>query len=130
MVVAGGVAYLTLSGSDDDSGGKKGRQAAAKAKPSEVEVTVLNGTAVAGLAASYGDKVESKGFELGPIGNSKSSFADSVVMYTRGHKPEAKVVSKQLQISDLQLMSGEIESVSGGANVAVIVGEDNAAAAG
>jgi hypothetical protein len=130
VLVVGGVAYLTLSGSDSGSGGKQGKQAAAKTQPSEVEVTVLNGTAVPGLAASYGDKVEGKGFKLGAVTNSSSSFASSVVMFKRGHKPEAKVVSKQLGISELQLMSGEIESVAAGANVAVIVGEDNAAAAG
>jgi hypothetical protein len=51
-------------------------------------------------------------------------------MFKRGHKPEARKVAKQLSISDLELMSGEIEAVAAGANVAVIVGEDNAAAAG
>ena len=129
VLIVGGVAYALLSGSDESAGGAAGKQAAAKLKPSDIEVTVLNGTAVPGLAASYGDKVEGKGFELGAVTNSSSSFADSVVMYTRGHKPEAKKVAKQLQISKLQLMSGEIESVSGEANVTVIVGEDNAAAA-
>ena len=98
-------------------------------KPSEIEVTVLNGTSVAGLAATYGDKVEGKGFNLGAVTNSSSSFEDSVVMFKRGHKPEARKVAKQLGIPKLQLMSGEIESVSAGANVAVIVGEDNAEAA-
>ncbi len=131
VVVVGGAAYLVLSGSDDGSAaGGKGKQAAAKTQPNDVEVTVLNGTAVPGLAASYGDKVEGKGFKLGAVTNSSSSFSDSVVMFKRGHKPEAKVVSRQLGISELQLMSGEIESVAAGANVAVIVGEDNAAAAG
>ena len=51
-------------------------------------------------------------------------------MFRRGHKPEAREVAGQLGISKLQLMSGEIEAESAGASVAVIVGEDNAAAAG
>jgi LytR cell envelope-related transcriptional attenuator len=129
VAIAGGVAYALLSGSDE-GGGKHGKQAAAKTQPSEVEVTVLNGTAVPGLAASYGKKVEGKGFKLGAVTNSSSSFTASVVMFTRGHKPEARKVAKQLAIQKLQLMSGEIEGVSAGANVAVIVGEDNAASAG
>lgn len=129
VLVIGGAAYLLLSGSDEGSGSGNAKQAAAKIKPSEIEVTVLNGTAVPGLAASYGDKVEGKGFKLGAVTNSQTSFADSVVMFKRGHKPEASKVAKQLQIKKLQLMSGEIESVSAGASVAVIVGEDNAAAA-
>jgi hypothetical protein len=130
VLVGGGVAYALLSGSDEGGSGKRGSQAATRMQPSEVEVTVLNGTAVPGLAASYGDKVEGKGFKLGAVTNSNSSFADSVVMFKRGHKPEARVVSKQLDIAELQLMTTEIEGVSAGANVAVIVGEDNAAAAG
>lgn len=127
LAIAGGVAYLLLSGGSDSSGGGS-KQAAAKVKPSEIEVSVLNGTSVPGLAATYGDKVEGKGFDLGAVTNSSASFAESVVMYKRGHKTEARTVAKQLGLSKLQLMSGEIESVSAGADVAVIVGEDNAEA--
>ena len=126
VVVVGGGVYLLVGGSDSGGGNAAGKQAAAKIKPSEIEVTVLNGTAVPGLAATFGDKVEAKGFDLGAVTNSQSSFADSVVMFRRGHKPEASKVAKQLQIKKVQLMSGEIESVSAGAPVAVVVGEDNA----
>jgi hypothetical protein len=130
VVLVGGGAYLLLSGSDSSSSGAQGsKQTAAKIKPGEIEVSVLNGTAVPGLAATFGDEVEEKGFELGAITNSSSSFSASVVMFKRGHKPEARKVAKQLKIEKLQLMSGEIESVSAGSSVAVIVGEDNAEAA-
>ncbi len=128
VVVVGGVAYALLSGSDD--GAKSGKQAAAKMKPGEIEVTVLNGTSVAGLAATYGDKVEGKGFGLGAVSNTEQPFEASVVMFERGHKPEARKVAKQLQISELQLMSSEVKAASEGADVAVVVGEDNATAAG
>jgi hypothetical protein len=127
LLIAGGAIYLVTTDSGE-SGGGHGRRAAAKVQPSEVEVAVLNGTAVSGLAATYGEKVERKGFELGEITNSDPSFSESVVMFKRGHKPEARVVGKQLGIPKLELMSEEIEEA--GANVAVIVGEDNAAAAG
>jgi ABC-type multidrug transport system fused ATPase/permease subunit len=126
VVVVGGGAYLLISGSDSSSNGQDSKQAAAKVKPSEIEVTVLNGTAVPGLAATFGDEVEAKGFKLGAVTNSSASFAESVVMFKRGHKPEARKVAKQLKIAKLQLMNGEIESVSAGAAVAVVVGEDNA----
>jgi hypothetical protein len=131
VAVVGGGAYLLVSNSDGNGDGSDGssKQAAAKIKPSEIEVSVLNGTAVPGLAATFGDEVEEKGFELGAVTNSSSSFSDSVVMFERGHKTEAKKVAKQLKIEKLQLMSGEIESASAGASVAVIVGEDNAEAA-
>jgi hypothetical protein len=130
VVIGGGVAYAVLSGSGDGGkNGKNGKQVAAKTQPSEIEVTVLNGTAVPGLAATYGDKVEGKGFKLGAVSNTNSSFTASVVMFERGHAPEARKVAKLLGISKLQLMSSEVESASAGANVAVVVGEDNAAAA-
>jgi hypothetical protein len=127
VVVVGGGAYLLVSGSDEGSSGSQGsKQAAAKIKPGEIEVSVLNGTAVPGLAATFGDKVEEKGFKLGAVTNSSASFSDSVVMFKRGHKPEASKVANQLNIKKLQLMNGEIESVSAGSPVAVVVGEDNA----
>ena len=129
VVVLGGAAYLLLSG-DDEGGGKQGKQAPAKIKPGEIEVTVLNGTSVAGLAATYGDIVEGKGFGLGAVSNTEQPFEASVVMFERGHKPEATKVAKQLQISGLQLMSPEVKTAAEGADVAVVVGEDNAAAAG
>lgn len=132
VLVVGGVGYALLSGSDDSTaGGKKGKQqAAAKIQPSEIDVTVLNGTATAGLAATYGDKVEGKGFTLGAVSNTEQSFTTSVVMFERGHAPEARKVAKQLGISDVQVMSSEVKSAAAGADVAVVVGEDNAAAAG
>jgi hypothetical protein len=130
LVIVGGVAYAVLNSSDESASGKNGRQAAAKVQPSEIEVTVLNGTAVAGLAATYGDKVESKGFKLGAVSNTDQPVEASVVMFKRGHKTEAKKVAKQLQISTLQLMDPEVEAAAAGAKVAVVVGEDNATAAG
>ena len=130
LAVVGGGAYLLLSGSDEEgSGGGNAKQAAAQVKPSEIEVTVLNGTSVVGLAATYGDKVESKGFDLGAVTNSSASFEQSVVMFKRGHKPEARKVAKQMGVGKVELMSGEIEAASAGADVALIVGEDNAEAA-
>jgi hypothetical protein len=129
LAIVGGVAYLLVAGSDDGAGTGGAKQAAAKVKPSEVEVTVLNGTSVVGLAAVFGDKVEGKGFELGAVTNSSASFEESVVMFRRGHKMEARKVAKQLGIAKLQLMSDEIESVSAGADVTMVVGEDNAEAA-
>jgi hypothetical protein len=126
VVVAGGAIYLVTQGSESADGKGDHARSAKNVKPSEIEVTVLNGTAVPGLAAEYGDRVEAKGFELGAVTNSATSFTNSVVMFERGHAPEARKVAKTLGISQVRLMSGEIESVAAGAPVAVIVGEDNA----
>jgi len=129
VLLAGGAAYLVTQGSDS-ADGKGARGKAGAMKPGEIEVTVLNGTAVPGLAAKYGDKVERKGFRLGAVTNSSSSFVDSVVMFERGHAPEAHRVAKELGISKVRLMTSEIASVSGGAPVSAIVGEEDAAASG
>ncbi|HEX7059282.1 MAG TPA: LytR C-terminal domain-containing protein [Solirubrobacterales bacterium] len=126
IVIGGGIAYAVLAGGDGDSGKAAKSKKASAMPPSEIEVTVLNGTAVPGLAAQFGDIVERKGFQLGAVTNSSSSFTDSVVMFERGHAPEARRVAATLGISEVRLMSAEIASVSAGAPVAVVVGEDNA----
>jgi LytR cell envelope-related transcriptional attenuator len=127
LLVAGGAVYLVTQGSDSADGkGDHGKTVSANTAPGEIEVTVLNGTAVPGLAATYGDKVERKGFQLGAVTNSSTSFADSVVMFERGHAPEARRVAGALDISDVRLMSADIAAVSGGAPVSVIVGEEDA----
>lgn len=135
LLVAGGVVYaVTNSGnsSDGDKSGNNGNKnaSAAKVKPGEIEVAVLNGTSVTGLAASWSDKIENKGFEVGAITNTNSTFEESVVMFQPGAKPEAKVVAERLNIQKVQPMVAEVAEVSNEAKVSVVVGEDNAAAEG
>jgi hypothetical protein len=133
LLIVGGVVYAVTNNGNGDGGSGGGKktatQTATKIKPAEIEVAVLNGTAVPGLAATYGAEVEEKGFELGAVTNSNASFEKSVVMFKDGHKPEAKAVATDLRIKKLEKMDGEIGAVSAGATVAVIVGEDNATAA-
>ena len=134
VLVVGGVAYAVLNNggsSGTKTGSREGHQgkataAAKKIQPGEIEVAVLNGTASEGLAATWGGKVEEKGFELGAVTNTESEFEDSVVMFKPGREPEAKIVAKRLSISKVQPMISEVAGVSGGANVSVVVGEDNA----
>jgi hypothetical protein len=143
LLVGGGVAYAVLNtggsgGSDSGKAAKasgnsgKEKQAAAgtSLKPDEIEVAVLNGTEATGLAATWGDKVEAKGFEVGAITNTTSTFENSVVMFENGAANEAKAVAKQLQIHKVQPMTAEVSGVSNGAKVSVVVGEDNAPAEG
>lgn len=121
------VGALALLG-DGDGGG--GGSAGGAPRPAEIEVAVLNGTAVPGLAARIGDDVEAGGFQLGAVTNSPASFARSVVMYRRGHQPEAERVSRKLRIRRLQLMTAQAAQVSAGADVSVIVGQDRTQLAG
>ncbi len=126
LVLGGGVAYAALHGLGGGGDAKHAKSAAARVKPSEIEVAVLNGTAVPGLAAHYGAKVQRKGFKLGQVTNSSASFVNSVVMYKGGHAPEARRVGRELGIARVRPMSSAIGSVSSGAPVSVIVGEDDA----
>jgi phage shock protein PspC (stress-responsive transcriptional regulator) len=126
IAIGGGVAYAIVNSSGDGGGGKNGKQASHAVQPSEIEVTVLNGTAVDGLAGSYGDMVERRGFQLGAVTNSRSSFSESVVMFEAGNGREAHRVADSLEISRVRPMTAEIASLSAGAPVAVVIGEDNA----
>jgi hypothetical protein len=142
VLIGGGVAYAVLNtgGSDSNGGGKKqansgkgggkegkSEKASTKTavKPEEIEVAVLNGTEATGLAATWGDKAEEKGFEVGAITNTTSTFENSVVMFKNGAAPEAKTVAKALDIHKVQPMTAEVSGVSNGAKVSVVVGEDN-----
>jgi hypothetical protein len=126
--VVAGAAYLVTQGGDDGkASGKRGGSAAPR--PAEIEVSVLNGTAVPGLAARFGDEVERRGFSLGAVTNSASSFSESVVMFARGSAPEARRVARALEIPEVRLMTTDIAEVSGGAPVSLVVGEDNASSA-
>jgi hypothetical protein len=130
VVIAGGAAYAASQGGDGGSNGNGAKQVSHSLKPSEIEVTVLNGTAVEGLAGTYGNMVERRGYQLGAVTNSRSSFAESVVMFQPGEGRAAHRVADSLEISRVQPMSSEIASLSAGAPVAVVIGEDNASTTG
>jgi hypothetical protein len=137
LLIAGGVVYAVTNSSSGDSskkgeggsGGENGKQTSAKkkaTKPGEIEVAVLNGTEATGLAATWGDKAEGKGYEVGAVSNTNTTFENSVVMFANGAAEEAKQVAKGLQIHKVQPMTAEVSGVSNGAKVTVVVGEDNA----
>jgi LytR cell envelope-related transcriptional attenuator len=130
VLIVAGVAYAVVNGSSDEGNGRGGKQASHALKPSEIEVTVLNGTAVDGLAGSYGDMVERRGYQLGAVTNSRSSFTESIVMFKPGDGREAHRVADSLEISRVRPMTSEIASLAAGAPVAVVIGEDNASTTG
>jgi hypothetical protein len=130
ILIAAGVAYAVTQGGAGGGGGEGGKHASKSLKPSEIEVTVLNGTAVDGLAGTYGNMVEQRGFQLGAVTNSRSSFSESVVMFKPGEARAAHRVADDLEISRVRPMTSEIASLGAGATVAVVIGEDNASAAG
>jgi hypothetical protein len=135
VLVVGGVAYAVLNNGSSEGGTKTAKKSGGGGKknkksgnvpPGEIEVAVLNGTAVTGLAATWGDTIEKKGFELGAVTNTNSTFEESVVMFEPGAKPEAKEVAERLSIENVEPMIPEVAEVSNEAKVSVVVGEDNA----
>ena len=110
-------------------GGKSGKGSAAL-RPSEIEVTVLNGTAVEGLAGSYGDMVERKGFELGAVTNSNSSFDESVVMFKQRQRPRGAPGRHGAGHRPGATDDGGNRLGRGGRAGRGVIGEDNASSAG
>jgi LytR cell envelope-related transcriptional attenuator len=118
---------------DDEKAGKAKR---AVVRPAEVEVAVLNGTStspgepgVPGLAAKVGDEVKEVGYKVGPVTDTGTPFAESIVMYDDGHEAEAKQVAKdvakQLGNTTVGQMTGEVKQQAGGAGVALVIGQDD-----
>jgi LytR cell envelope-related transcriptional attenuator len=94
--------------------------------PGEVDVAVLNGTSVPGLAAKVGDDVRVNGFRLGAVTNSRDQFDQTVVMYARGQQRAAKKVAHDLGVKPLQPIDRQTEQTAGDADVVVIAGADRA----
>jgi hypothetical protein len=93
----------------------------------DVSVSVLNGTAVSGLAQTVSTEVQSNGYQLGDVGGtSEPGFDKTIVMYADGQKAAAQKVSKDLGLdpNKVEPFDRDARLVSGGADVIVIAGED------
>jgi hypothetical protein len=112
---------LLQGGGESDQGPKPGAIV-----PGEVDVAVLNGTSVPGLAAKVGDDVRVNGFRLGAVTNSRDQFDQTVVMYGRGRQRAAMKVAHDLGVKPLQPIDRQTEQTAGDADVVVIAGADRA----
>jgi len=126
LALTGGVAFGALQLLGDDGGGGAGKGKISAVDPGRVEVAVLNGTATPGLASQFSDRVEQQGFQIGAVTNSQSSFAQSIVMFKPGFRPEAAEVAADLKISKVRPITGDIASTASTANVAVVIGDSDA----
>ena len=121
------VGALQIFGGDDDGGGSAAE--GSPLSPANVEVAVLNGTDTQGLAGTFDTRLTGFGYEVGAVTNSRSTFAESVVMFESGFRPEAEMVASQLDIQSIRPANGEIKSLAAGARVTVVVGEDKSSGA-
>lgn len=92
----------------------------------DIEVAILNGTAVAGLAAKVGGDVESNGYQLGAVTNSQTPADETQVFFQRGHEEEAKAVARTLGVDTVAVVDRDSSELAKGADVVVVVGEDRA----
>ena len=112
---------LLKGGGESDQGPKPGAIV-----PGEVDVAVLNGTSVPGLAAKVGDDVRVNGFRLGAVTNSRHQFDQTVVMYRPGQQRAARKVAHDLGVKPLQPINRQTEQTADDADVVVIAGADRA----
>jgi hypothetical protein len=123
VVIVAGSQILLSEGDDAEPTGTAGGTSVVK---EDVEVAVLNGTAVLGLAARVGDDLEANGYTVGAVTNSETPTDETVVLYEHGHEEEARVVARDLGVSVVQLIDPESRDVVQGADVVVVAGEDRA----
>jgi hypothetical protein len=94
--------------------------------PSRVDVSVLNGTSVPGLAGKVSDDVKANGFRLGSVSNSRKQVAQTVVMFETGKKRAAKLVAHDLGVTAVQPIDRTTQALAPGSDVVVIAGADRA----
>ena len=138
-MVGGGIAVgVTQLLSEDTGGGgssssaqapeeQEEEQAASKPlRPADVSVAVLNATPVPGLAAQFGDRVESEGFQRDNVGNfTGGQRAESVVLYAPGKKRHAQLVRRRFDVNAIEPVDDELrQQVSPNADVFLVVGAD------
>jgi len=125
LILGAGIAYAVVRGSQPEAPPPVARQGPAPFAPSDVTVSVLNGTTAPGLAARIGDRVESAGFRLGNVTNaSEQQRAESVILYMPGADREARIVGRRLRIEQTERADAGDRVLAGTARVVVMVGAD------
>lgn len=136
-----------IGGSDDgtatDAKAGKESKGASGSSPDEesaggdgIEVAVLNGTAppgggtgVPGVADKVSGDVESAGFTVGAVDDA-GSFTASIVMFSGDAQADAEELAAAMETLlgtvEVVEMTPEIEALVGGADIALIVGQDDA----
>lgn len=137
VIMGGGAAFgITQLGQDDApttpaaqeqgaEGGGERQQSNTPPAPSEITVSVLNGTTVTGLASQFQDALADAGYDVGNAANfSDQAKAESVVLYAEGARPAARVVANDLEISQIERVDPESQTLGGNASVIVVLGAD------
>ena len=94
--------------------------------PADVEVAVLNGTSINGLAGKVASDLEAGGYRVGAITNTAPGVEKTEVFYEPQQKPAAQMVARDLGVKKVEPLERELRELAAGADVVVIAGEDRA----
>lgn len=117
----------TGSGAGAASGSASSPNALSTAQRRGTKVAVLNGTTRAGLARTFGDRIEKARFTLGVVTNNvDQAVPATIISYTAGNKPAALVVAKSIGVDSgsVQEADANTTTAAADADVVVIVGSD------
>jgi len=99
---------------------------AGKVNRADIEVAVLNGTAINGLAGKVASDIDASGYKVGAVTNTEPGLAKTEVMYADGQKAAAQKVAADLGVQDVTELEHSLKELAAGADVVVVAGEDRA----
>jgi LytR cell envelope-related transcriptional attenuator len=88
----------------------------------ETSVMVLNGGGRAGAAHAAADRVSSRGYLLGQIGNAAGSTPRTLIMYRPGYAAEGVRLGRDLHVRVVRPLDGMRPSQLMGAHLVLILG--------
>ena len=81
-----------------------------KVSRKDIDVAVLNATRTSGLARQVSGRATAAGWTVAAVGNWRTGAAQTAVHFPRGHKDEAKLLSKDLGIDTVLPSTGGMRS--------------------
>ncbi len=134
LVALGMVAAGQVLASEVETVAREHQLAPAKPKPAAsatdrpllertaTSVVVLNGNGISGAAADSGARVKALTYVVTKVGNAPRTYARTMVMYRKGHKPEAQRLAKDVGIKRVGPLDGLHERDLMGAHLALVLG--------
>jgi hypothetical protein len=124
-LLLGGAAIFVTQQVLTDEGAERGPHTG-RIIPADVEVAVLNGTSINGLAGKVASDIEASGYAVGAITNTTPGIKKTEVLYEDGQKPAAQKVASDLGVKEVMPLDHDSRDLAAGADVVVIAGEDRA----
>lgn len=88
------------------------REASADVTPATTQVRVLNGSGVAGLAATTRDALQARGYDVVGIGNAPATRATTVIQHPDDRRANAELLQRELPVAATLEASAEVDVVT------------------